>query len=114
MDAKLLNVFRDRLHHEAESLRAEEAGTRDDRAPVELDQSSVGRLSRMDAMLQQAMAAAQSRRGTARLAAIAQALKRMEEDEFGWCESCGEAIPRARLELDPCVRRCVDCASGGA
>lgn len=102
--------FRDLLNQEAAELRAAEAGTADDRAPVELDQTSVGRLSRMDALQQQAMAAAQSRRRAARLVAIDRALKRMEDDEFGWCESCGEEIPAGRLVLDPTAARCVDCA----
>lgn len=104
--------FRDRLHREAEDLRRNEEGTREDRAPVELDQQSVGRLSRMDAMQQQAMATAQSRRRVGRLKAIEAALRRIETDDFGWCEHCGEEIPIGRLDLDPCAVRCVDCASG--
>ena len=112
MDAQLLIEFRERLHQEAADLRAAEAETSADRAPVELDQTSVGRLSRMDAMQQQAMAAAQSRRRSARLVAIDRALKRIEEDEFGWCEECGEEIPVGRLRLDPTAARCVGCAGG--
>ena len=112
MDEASLILFRERLDQEAAELRAAEAGTSEDRAPVELDQTSVGRLSRMDAMQQQAMAAAQSRRRAARLQAIGRALRRIDEGEFGWCEDCGEEIPRGRLELDPCAARCVGCASG--
>lgn len=112
MDAETLMKFRDRLDQEAAELRAAEAATAGDRAPVELDQQSVGRLSRMDAMQQQAMASAQSRRRAGRLRAIEAALKRIETDDFGWCETCGEAIPPGRLDLDPCAPRCVDCASG--
>ena len=82
------------------------------RDPVSLDQQSVGRLSRMDAMQQQAMAAAQSRRRAGRMRAIEAALRRMSDDEYGWCEECGEAIPAGRLELDPCAAKCVGCASG--
>ena len=48
----------------------------------------------MDAMQQQAMAAAQSRRRSARLQAIARALRRIDEGEFGWCEECGEETGR--------------------
>ena len=110
MDRKTLIKLRDRLDQEAAELRAQDGQTESDRAPVELDQTSVGRLSRMDAMQQQAMAAAQSRRRAGRLKAIEAALKRMDEDEFGWCENCGEDIALGRLELDPTVTRCVDCA----
>ncbi|MEM1298947.1 MAG: TraR/DksA C4-type zinc finger protein [Pseudomonadota bacterium] len=105
-------IFRERLDQEAEELRAAEGATEADRAPVELDQQSVGRLSRMDAMQQQAMAAAQSRRRAGRLRAIEAALRRMAVDEYGWCEECGDAIPLGRLELDPCAPKCVGCAAG--
>ncbi|MEM7057170.1 MAG: TraR/DksA C4-type zinc finger protein [Pseudomonadota bacterium] len=103
--------FRERLNQEASDLRANEAGTEEDRAPVALDQTQVGRLSRMDALQQQAMAEAQSRRRAVRLKAIDAALRRIDQDEFGWCDECGEEIPLGRLNLDPCAVRCVDCAA---
>jgi DnaK suppressor protein len=79
---------------------------------VTLQQDSVGRLSRMDAMQQQAMAqAAQRRRGAERLR-IEAALKRLDEGEWGWCLTCGEKIAEARLRHDPSVTQCVGCASG--
>ncbi len=108
---RLIN-FRDRLVQMGEELDVADADTAEDRAPVALDQTSVGRLSRMDAMQQQAMAAAQSRRRSAMRQRIDAALKRIEEDEFGWCQNCGEAIAPRRLELDPTVSRCVTCAGG--
>lgn len=111
MDGHLVIKFRERLDQEAADLRAAEGATEADRAPVELDQQSVGRLSRMDAMQQQAMAAAQQRRRAGRLRAIAAAVRRMEDDEYGWCEECGDVIPMGRLELDPCAPKCVGCAS---
>ena len=46
------------------------------------------------------------------LKAIEAALKRIDGDEYGWCEHCGEEIAMGRLELDPTAARCVDCASG--
>ena len=104
--------FRERLDQEAAELRTADVETSEDRAPVELDQQSVGRLSRMDALQQQAMAEAQSRRRAGRLRAIEAALRRMDTDDFGWCEECGEEIPLGRLELDPCAPRCVGCAAG--
>ena len=102
--------FRERLHRESAELKAQDIATEADRAPVELDQTSVGRLSRMDAMQQQAMAAANRRRRSARLRAIQAALKRIDEDEFGWCQECGEEIARGRLDLDPTAALCVGCA----
>ncbi len=112
MDPKTRMKFRELLDQEAVELRDQERRTVADRAPVELDQSAVGRLSRMDAIQQQAMAAAQSRRRAGRLRAIAAALKRIDEDEFGWCDACGEEIAMRRLELDPAAPRCIGCAAG--
>lgn len=78
--------------------------------PVELDQTRVGRLSRMDALQGQAMAKETERRRTIELQRIAGALARIEEEEFGYCVMCGEGIPLKRLELDPAVTTCVHCA----
>ena len=75
----------------------------DETAPVELDQTSVGRLSRMDALQRQAMAQETERRRHSELLRIDAALRRIEEGEYGYCISTGEPIPRARLELDPAV-----------
>ena len=79
-------------------------------APVELDQQSVGRVSRIDAMQMQAMSHAVQRRREARRIAIQQALKRLDEDEFGFCTECGEAIAPGRLDVDPTFAVCIRCA----
>lgn len=92
---------------ELKALDEEAAGWSD---TVELDQQSVGRLSRMDAMQQQEMARAEARRRTSDLARIHIALKRMDEDEYGWCAECGEPIAYKRLEIDPAAALCVTCA----
>ena len=112
MTPETLAAFRDRLLAEAEALEAAETGTAEDRKPVELDQQSVGRLSRMDALQMQAMASAQSRRRAGELKRIRAALGRIEEGEFGHCQECGEEIPIRRLELDPATPFCVGCARG--
>jgi DnaK suppressor protein len=83
---------------------------RDSAAIVELDQSKVGRLSRMDAMQAQAMAQASGRRRDAMLRGITAALKRIDNDEYGYCVDCDEPIAAKRLEFDPTVRRCIGCA----
>lgn len=102
--------YHPRLMAEAEALRAASGDTRTDRRPVALDQQSVGRLSRMDAMQQQAMAAAQEARRAGRLRAIEAALPRPEKEDFGWCDDCGEFIGHKRLDLDPVLMRCIACA----
>lgn len=83
------------------------------RAPVVLDQQSVGRLSRMDAIQQQSMELATEARRRQRLAQLQAALDRIAGDEFGWCLTCGEEIASARLEIDPASATCVDCRQGG-
>ena len=97
------------IQQEMEELRALSDGSRDSRAPVELDQQSVGRLSRMDAMQQQSMDVAREERRQARLAALASARRRIDSDDYGYCLGCGEEIAEARLKIDPAVTLCVDC-----
>lgn len=85
---------------------------RDGQAVVQLDQQSVGRLSRMDALQNQAMAKAQQARRDVETAGLKAALARLAEGEYGDCEECGEPIPARRLELNLTATRCVSCASG--
>lgn len=108
---ELKSAFLPRLQDELDDLRSASAHTAADRRPVELDQQSVGRLSRMDAMQQQAMAAAQEARRSGRIRALEAAIRRIEAGEFGWCNDCGDFIGSRRLELDPTIMRCRDCAS---
>ena len=79
-------------------------------APVELDQTVQGRLSRVDALQGQAMAQAAVRRAQAQLLNIARALDRIDADDFGRCADCDELIAYARLQRDPTHQRCVACA----
>ena len=80
-------------------------------ATVELDQSKVGRLSRMDAMQAQAMAKASAGRRRAALRRIEAAMERIANGDFGHCIECEEAINPRRLEFDPTALRCIDCAN---
>ena len=106
--------FRHALTAERNALRADDAASAAERKPVVLDQQSVGRLSRMDAMQVQAMAVATGERRQARIRRIEAALKRIETGEFGLCVTCGEDIVPKRLALDPAVATCITCAKGGA
>jgi DnaK suppressor protein len=54
------------------------------------------------------------RRRQLELQRIEASLKRIEEGDYGYCVACGEQIPLRRLELDPTLPTCVNCASGGA
>ncbi len=105
--------YHDRLHAELADLLRASSDTAESRRPVELDQQSVGRLSRMDAMQGQAMAAAGESRRQARISGTHAAIARLQGDEFGYCAQCGEFIGLPRLDLDPRVQRCIACAGGG-
>jgi len=78
---------------------------------VELDQTSVGRLSRMDALQGQAMSKETGRRRQLELQKIAGALRRVDSGDYGYCLSCEEPIARERLALDPGATLCIDCAN---
>lgn len=76
---------------------------------VELDQSKVGRLSRIDALQQQAMAQASSEAHHQQLAKVHRAMQKLEEGEYGYCEECGKPIPFKRLQIQPESDFCVEC-----
>ncbi|KAB7616068.1 TraR/DksA family transcriptional regulator [Amylibacter sp. SFDW26] len=93
-------------------LEGMDQATKDSRSTVILDQTSVGRLSRMDAMQQQAMANATSQRRQSEILAAKAALSRIDEGEFGYCVECGEDITPKRLDHNPTVATCITCARG--
>ena len=104
------DTVRSRLLALKSELIALSESARNDRKPVELDQQSVGRLSRQDSLQVQAMMMAADARRTKEVRRIDAALKRLDEGEYGWCVECGEAIAPARLEADPAAPRCTGCA----
>ncbi|WP_171100146.1 MULTISPECIES: TraR/DksA C4-type zinc finger protein [unclassified Ruegeria] len=104
--------FKGRIRTLLAEIRAQTEGTNDARSVVELDQQAVGRLSRMDALQNQAMAQAQQSRRDLETLRLQAALARIAEGEFGYCEDCGEDIARGRLDLDPAASKCISCAAG--
>ena len=108
------NSWRKRLLSLRQELVDLEAAARDGRGAVELDQSRVGRLSRMDALQGQAMNQAIGARRQQMLARLDAALTRLESGEFGYCQECGDAIVEKRLEIDPTTLFCTSCQSGRA
>lgn len=96
------------------TMRAElenlELKPNDSAATVMLDQTSVGRLSRMDAMQGQQMALEHERRRKETLLQIKSALLRIENGVFGYCLKCDEEIASGRLAINPTVTRCIGCS----
>jgi DnaK suppressor protein len=81
--------------------------------PVTLDQTSVGRLSRIDAIANQGMTVGLRARDEGRRAQVAAALSRMDEGTYGSCGGCGAGIPFERLMVFPEATTCARCAEGG-
>ena len=105
--------FRNKLLKLREELRQIEESGNEAAKIVKLDQSSVGRLSRMDAMQAQAMSKESNRRRDIKMKRIESALQRIENDEFGYCLSCEEDIDPKRLAFDPSALLCIECANKG-
>lgn len=103
-------LARKRLSEKRAELEDLSVISREARDTVALDQQSVGRLSRMDAMQQQAMAEAQERNRARDLTRIEMAERRLKDDEYGYCAECGEEIADKRLAIDPMAERCINCA----
>jgi DnaK suppressor protein len=99
---------RDRLLTLRDELDGLLAGTAEGSRPVDLDQP-IGRLSRVDALQQQSMAAASHASALRRRQQVEAALRRIEEGEYGECRSCGEAIESRRLDAHPETPFCVVC-----
>ena len=105
-----LATLREALVAKLDALRASSETSADDRKPVTLDQQSVGRLSRMDAMQMQAMAQASEKRRRQEVSRIESAIKRIDEGEYGYCVTCGDGISEKRLKADPTISTCINCA----
>ncbi|GAB4143600.1 MAG: TraR/DksA C4-type zinc finger protein [Sphingomonadales bacterium] len=88
-----------------------DAASHDARAPVALDQQSVGRLSRMDAMQVQAMSLAAKQRRAQQRQRIEAALQRIEQGDYGYCVRCGASIAAERLKADPTAPFCRACVA---
>ena len=106
-----LEHFRSRLLQLRYELQAIDETGRKAAETVKLDQTCVGRLSRMDALQAQAMSQETNLRRAVELQQIAVALRRIDERAFGYCLRCDEVISKGRLEASPTATLCIDCAS---
>ena len=90
-------------------MEAEQSGL-DETNTVELDQTRIGRLTRMDAMQSQQMALEAQRRRKIQIRKIDAAWQRMENGDYGICSYCESFIEIERLEFDPTTVFCSECA----
>ena len=109
MNGKEIEQFRQQLLSLRLALQEMEETYKETGETVELDQTRVGRLSRMDAMQSQQMALESSRRRQHQLLKIEGALSRIKSGEYGYCFVCGEEIVAQRLVADPTSTRCMTC-----
>jgi DnaK suppressor protein len=104
-----IEQIRQKLMRLRSELKELEETFKETSKPVELDQTRVGRLSRMDAMQAQQMALEAVRRRQHQLLKVEGALRRIESGEYGYCFVCGEEINVRRLSVDPTNTRCMEC-----
>lgn len=111
LTAEQIENLREALIKNREILKTAIKGENESSQTVELDQSKVGRLSRMDALQGQAMTQETKLRHEEGLRKISAALSRIESGDYGYCLKCDEPISVARLEVDPSASLCINCAS---
>ena len=112
MDADLTDAQLDELRAALEALQAALpgliAGAKERSRTVDLDQP-IGRLTRMDAMQQRAMAQEECRRHEIRKLQIGAAMLALDAGTYGECRSCGEPIGYVRLAARPESPMCMPC-----
>ena len=109
MEPERIKHFRERLKELRLEIKEHLETSKDSSSAVKLD-TSIGRLSRMDAMQDQQMALELRRRRENQLLRIQSAFERMSLGTYGICITCKEPIPEARLELSPDAATCVKCS----
>lgn len=110
-DTTQMNILRVKLDGLQQDLAAQYDSGRSAADTVTLDQSKVGRLSRMDAMQQQNMAQSTLRNIANRLKLVNTALAKMDSGDYGFCDECGEVIEAGRLHAQPEASCCFACQS---
>ncbi|HBV31827.1 MAG TPA: hypothetical protein DEB49_05190 [Verrucomicrobiales bacterium] len=109
MDVDRLAYFQERLEELEREIREDMDANPEDSGVVELD-SSIGRLSRMDALQNQQMALELKRRQENQLLRIENAFKRLAKGQYGLCGKCKKPIEEDRLEVFADTVTCARCA----
>ena len=78
-------------------------------APVMLDQQAVGRVSRVDAIMQQEMAQASEALMQQHIVRIKRIF--LDTEDYGFCLECGKSIGLGRLTIHPVAEMCIQCQS---
>ena len=110
MNSKEIEAIRESLLQRKAEIEEFDKASAASGEVVELDQTRVGRLSRMDALQAQQMSLELARRSQLELRQVEGALRRLEQGDFGICLSCGEEIGIGRLKVNPSASSCINCA----
>lgn len=98
-----------KLHRLQSELSEEVDSLKQAAQPVKLDQQSFGRVSRGEAIQQQSMAKANLAQCQERIRQIDDALRKIDNENYGYCETCGEMIAVSRLIAKPESSFCLAC-----
>ena len=108
METEKEQYYREKLETSVAELRADLDQSSEATQTVKLD-TSIGRLSRMDAIQSQQMALELKRRQQNQLLRLQNALKRLDEGNYGLCGRCGKPISADRLDFQPDAVFCIRC-----
>ena len=102
-------TLRHKLLEQKNVLKCLLVSNEDTSKPVQLDQQTLGRVSRIDAIQQQEMAIANRANQELTLVRVIKALRRIQEAEYGYCLECDTCIPYERLFIKPESNLCIQC-----
>ena len=108
----LLLAERNNYTRQAEELRAQAAALALEHEPGDVqfdEEGGEGGTANVDRELDLHLSA----QAQAAIEEIDAAMAKIEAGTYGICESCGNPVPKARLEAIPHARLCVTCKSGG-
>ncbi len=111
LTADQISELRSELERRLKKLQKSMKVTDEALKTVELDQTAVGRLSRIDSLQNQSMSKGLREREIVQLSQIREALERMDRGAFGKCEECGDGIPFERLFIFPEAPACAACVT---
>lgn len=111
LTAEQIEELRAELDRVLAKLERSMRATAEAMRPVQLDQSAVGRLSRIDSLQNQGLTRNLQEREQAKLGQVAAAFRRLEEGSYGTCTECGGEIPFERLLVFPETPTCAGCAA---
>lgn len=109
LTSEQLDELRAELQRQTRKLEHSMRTTSRTLKPAQLDQSAVGRLSRMDTMQTQGLNRGLQEREQAKLGQINEALKRMDAGTYGQCVVCDAPIGFERLLVFPEAPNCSGC-----